>query len=540
LTHTAEHYADIGTVIVLVHREELLQQTLATLRRHGLEDLGCYNAREKRWGRVTVASVPTLCRPEHLATIPLLALVIVDEAHHAAAASYRAILSTAQGRTPACRVLGVTATPQRGDRVALGAAAGGPFATLADQITLGELIEAGHLVPPRAWVVDLDGATTQALANLPKTAGEYDLAAVEELLDNGTVAARVVSEWQARAADRRTVVFAAPVAHAQHVAAAFREAGITAETIHGELAPAERARILADLDSGECQVVTSCAVLTEGFDSPTVSCVVLLRPSSYQSTMVQMIGRGLRTVDPARYPGAAVKSDCVVLDFGRSILTHGGLDQLVDLGGKRAGGDAGAPPPRKPCPDCAASVPIAVRTCPLCGYAWPPKLCDSSLSEADFSLVEVDLLLGASPYKWLRLNAKLRVATAIDCWAVVVEEAGYWHAVCGVDAERRPDKPAREEQTTVVARGSQRQCVAAADDWLRAHGDPRVAGKAREWLGLPPSEKQAALVAKLAASKRHPMTAVPANRYDCACLLTVRFAGKRIRAALLGTEASAA
>ena len=75
------------------------------------------------------------------------------------------------------------------------------------------------------------------------------------------------------------------------------------------------------------------AVLTEGWDHPPTSCVVLLRPSSYKSTMIQMVGRGLRTVDPAEHPGV-VKTDCVVLDFGTSSLTHGTLEQDVDLDGK--------------------------------------------------------------------------------------------------------------------------------------------------------------------------------------------------------------
>jgi DNA repair protein RadD len=87
--------------------------------------------------------------------------------------------------------------------------------------------------------------------------------------------------------------------------------------IHGDLTKADRADLLADYGKGRIEVLVNVAVLTEGWDHPPTSCVILLRPSSYKSTMVQMIGRGLRTVDPAEWPGV-VKTDCVVLDFGTS------------------------------------------------------------------------------------------------------------------------------------------------------------------------------------------------------------------------------
>jgi DNA repair protein RadD len=99
--------------------------------------------------------------------------------------------------------------------------------------------------------------------------------------------------------------------------------------------------------------------------TPPTSCVVLLRPSSYKSTMIQMVGRGLRTVDPEEYPGV-VKTDCIVLDFGTSSLMHGCLEQDVNLDGQLHQGEA----PTKECPECDAEVPLACMECPLCGYVW--------------------------------------------------------------------------------------------------------------------------------------------------------------------------
>ena len=114
---------------------------------------------------------------------------------------------------------------------------------------------------------------------------------------------------------------------------AFKTAGVPAALIHGEMGDADRKATLAAYDRGEIQVITNVAVLTEGWDHPPTSCVVLLRPSSYKSTMMQMVGRGLRTLNPEEYPGV-LKTDCVILDFGTSSLIHGSLEQDVDLNGR--------------------------------------------------------------------------------------------------------------------------------------------------------------------------------------------------------------
>jgi superfamily II DNA or RNA helicase len=110
------------------------------------------DAKEKIWaGQVTFAMVPTLARSGNLDQLPALDLLVIDEAHHAAADSYRRIIDTALQRNPLCRVYGVTATPNRGDKRGLRPV----FSNVADQIRIGELIASGHLVPPRTFVIDV-------------------------------------------------------------------------------------------------------------------------------------------------------------------------------------------------------------------------------------------------------------------------------------------------------------------------------------------------------------------------------------------------
>ena len=140
---------------------------------------------------------------------------------------------------------------------------------------------------------------------------------------------------------------------------------VSAVLIHGELSRAERQARLAAYESGSAQVVVNVAVLTEGYDYTPTACVVLLRPSSYKSTFIQMVCRGLRTVDPQEFPGI-VKTDCIVLDFGTASLMHGSLEQEVNLDGHPTNGIA----PTKECPECEAEVPLATVECPLCGCRY--------------------------------------------------------------------------------------------------------------------------------------------------------------------------
>ena len=265
--------------------------------------------------------------------------------------------SIAPGNTnPDCRIFGVTATPNRGDRKGLREI----FDNVGDQVRLGELIASGHLVPPRTFVIDV--GVQDKLRAVRKIASDFDMTEVAEIMNRAPVTDEVIRHWREKASDRPTVVFCSTVAHAENVAAAFNDGGHSRRPSSMAIwTGATRRRILAAYASGEIRVIVNVAVLTEGWDHPPTSCVVLLRPSSYKSTMIQMIGRGLRTVDPEEYPGV-VKTDCIVLDFGTSSLTHGTLEQDVDLDGRNpVPGRA----PSKTCPECEARIPIAVDRMPV-------------------------------------------------------------------------------------------------------------------------------------------------------------------------------
>lgn len=460
---------------VLAHRDELTEQNRTKFARvNPALSTSVVDARTKSWhGQVTFAMVPTLARAANLGAMPALDLLIVDEAHHAAAESYRRIIDRARDRNPACRIYGVTATPNRGDRKGLRPI----FSNVADQIRIGELIASGHLVPPRTFVIDV--GVQEELRKVRRTADDFDMAEVDRVMNRAPINEAVVEHWREKAGNRQTVVFCSTVDHAANVCAAFNSAGIAAVTVTGEMGEAERRAVLAAYAAGDARVIVNVAVLTEGWDHPPTSAIVLLRPSSFKCTMIQMVGRGLRPVNPQEHPGV-IKTDCIVLDFGISTLLHGTLEQDIDLDGHEVNGQA----PTKVCPECEAEIPLACSECPICGHPLP-RAAGEAVPLSNFVMSEIDLLKRSS-FAWCDLfgdDAAL-VACGFNAWAGVFFLDGRRYAVGG----RKQQRP------RLVAIGERTVCLAAADDWLNENETDESAHKSRGWLKLPPTEKQLALL----------------------------------------------
>jgi DNA repair protein RadD len=508
---TGEMIGDGAKACVLAHRDELTAQNRAKFQRvvPGVAT-SVIDATEKSWGgQVAFAMVPTLARASNLADMPRLDLLVVDEAHHAVADSYRRIIDRVREANPDARIFGVTATPNRGDRKGLREV----FDNVADQVRLGELIASGHLVPPRTFVIDV--GVQDELRSVRKTMSDFDMAEVAGIMDRAPVTDEVIRHWKDKAGDRQTVVFCSTVAHAEHVTDAFRAAGVSAALIHGDLAAETRKAILADYAAGDIRVVVNVAVLTEGWDHPPTSCVVLLRPSSCKSTMIQMVGRGLRTVDPAEHPGV-VKTDCIVLDFGTSSLTHGTLEQDVDLDGHTPSGEA----PTKTCPACAADIPLGSRECPLCGELLVEPEDEAQSEEAGtgslsgFVMSEIDLLKRSS-FAWEDLfdDESALMASGFNAWGGVFFLEGRWHAVGG----------GKNERTRLLGVGERTVCLAQADDWLNEHETDESAFKSRRWLGQTPTEKQLQYLSP-AQRQDYGLT-----RYRASALITFQFNRRDIR-----------
>lgn len=360
-------------ILFLAHRTELIDQARDKLAGYGIRAGVIQGARlGDPLAAVQVASVQTLARrvvrPRRAAApgwdggtvIDPLAgfdLVIVDEAHHATAASYRAVLDA----YPQAAVVGLTATPYRLD----GSGLGDLFGAIEAGPQVAELIAAGWLVQPVVYAPP----SPAELAGVRVRAGEFAIDAAERILDRAAPIEEMVGAWRRHAAGRLTVGFACTVAHAGHCAAAFRAAGIPAAAIDGTTPAEERAAALASLAAGELRVLWNCALLTEGWDLPACSAVLLGRPTMSRALWRQMVGRGLRAAEG--------KADCVVLDHVGATHRFGlpdDPDEYALDGSVETCGTGVRAARRLACRACHRAFPAVLPCCPACGWVVPLSL----------------------------------------------------------------------------------------------------------------------------------------------------------------------
>lgn len=492
-----------GKTLVLQHRQELVWQNMRKFRQIN-EGASCsfFTATRKSFnGDATFAMVQSLYG--HLEDIPKLDLVIADEAHHCVAPTWRAIIERAREVNPSVLIAGFTATPSRTDGKGLRKI----FDNVCDKISLRELIELGFLVKPRCFILNVDGSAEKlkALKNQSDFGDQNDVA---DILDTEVVNSEVIRHWKEKAGDRPTVVFAATVEHAANVARAFCEAGVPAECVHGELSARERRAILKRMTSGETKAITNCMVLTEGWDYPPVSCVILLRKCSGKGPMIQMAGRGLRTVNPQEYPGI-VKRDCIILDFGISLATHGGIEADVELEDRY-----------KKCPECKAKVLLGVKQCPECGYVWEKEQGEGEGEGEDEGIVleHVELseieILGKSMWRYVDLfnSGRCLVASGFNAWAgIFSKNDDTWYAI-----GRR-----KNHRVDCVHIGERTQALAAADDFLRTWENEAASRKTCRWLNDPATDAQMYQLARFGETAMR-------SKYEAAAQLSFRFAQRDI------------
>lgn len=270
-------------VLILAHRGELLNQAADKLyRTTGLRCavekaeqtcLGC-------WNRAVVGSVQTLTRLSRLDQFAQdhFGTIIVDEAHHAASDSYLRVLE----HFPAARVLGVTATPDRGDMKNLGSV----FDSLAYEYSLPQAIRDGYLCRIKALTIPL----RMDLTGVCVTAGDFSAAGLGTALD--PYLDKIADEMRTACSGRRTVVFLPLVATSQKFCRLLNERGFRAAEVNGE--SPDRAQVLADFAAGRYDVLCNSMLLTEGWDCPGVDCIIVLRPTKSRALYSQMVGRGTR------------------------------------------------------------------------------------------------------------------------------------------------------------------------------------------------------------------------------------------------------
>lgn len=285
-----------GRVLILAHRGELLDQAADKLRKStglgaALEkaESSCFGT----WYMVTVGSVQTMMRESRLKQFPedYFSTIIVDEAHHCISDSYQKVLQ----HFPRAKVLGVTATPDRGDMKDLGTY----FEQIAYEYTLPEAIHEGYLSPIKALTIPLEIDISQ----VGISAGDFKAGEIGTALD--PYLEQIATEMETYCRDKKTVVFLPLVKTSQKFRDILTNHGFSAAEVNGN--SENRAEVLADFDRGKYNVLCNSMLLTEGWDCPSVDCIIVLRPTKVRSLYSQMVGRGTRL-----YPG---KDHLLLLDF---------------------------------------------------------------------------------------------------------------------------------------------------------------------------------------------------------------------------------
>lgn len=283
-------------VLVLAHRSELLEQASDKLK----TATGLGTALEKAestsigsWFRVVVGSVQTMQREKRLSQFPpdYFDTIVIDEAHHAVSDGYQRVLQHFES----ANVLGVTATPDRGDKQNLGKF----FDSLAYEYSIVDAIKSGYLSKITAVTIPL----TLDLSSVSQQAGDFKASEVGTALD--PYLDQIADEMVKQCSDRKTVVFLPLVKTSKKFRDILNAKGFKAAEVNGE--SEDRAEVLADFDEGKYNVLCNSMLLTEGWDCPTVDCVVVLRPTKVRALYSQMIGRGTRLA-----PG---KENLLILDF---------------------------------------------------------------------------------------------------------------------------------------------------------------------------------------------------------------------------------
>lgn len=362
-------------VVLMVHRDELVEQISKTLDRfdvrHGLITAGSLYDRRLL---AHVASVMTLVKRLDRTAIP--DYVIIDEAHHGAAATWKKIIAYWRSKNPNLRVIGVTATPE----LLSGEGLGGMFDEMVLGLTTRELIEMGRLSPYRLFAphqaVDLSGVHMQA--------GDFNKKELGAALNKPSIVGSAVGEYSKLLNGAPAVAFCVSVEHAKAVAEQFQANGFRSMSIDGKMEKSLRREVVRDFGAGRINVLTSCDLISEGFDIPGMVGAILLRPTWSLAMYLQQVGRALRVC-----PG---KESAVILDHVANSQRHGMPDDprawsLIGREEKRKKDSENVS--CRQCDKCYAVSPASASKCRECGKPFPIK--SREIEEVAGTLSEVEV-----------------------------------------------------------------------------------------------------------------------------------------------------
>lgn len=368
-SYITERAASKGaSILITVHRRELLHQASKHLNelgiRHGVIAAGFKPHYSQS---VQLASIQTLARRLQVNLDPQL--IINDEAHHSVSKSWTSVIEN----YPDAYLLGVTATPSRLDGKGLGKI----FHSLVSGLSIRELISQGYLAKPRIFAPpsNLD------LTGIRKRMGDYEKDALGEAVEKSSIFGDAIAHYRKHCDGATAICFCVSVRHAHLVADAFVAEGYTAKVLEGKMSFLERDATIENFAHGRIQVLTSCELVSEGFDLPAVGAAILLRPTKSLGLYLQQVGRALRPKKGT--------NEAIILDHVGNSIRHGHPESdfqwtLVD------GVKKNSVPPIRVCKKCFCAYEPWRKECPKCGEVFPmsekkprelPEVLDGELEE---------------------------------------------------------------------------------------------------------------------------------------------------------------
>src|SRR5574344_213076 len=359
-------------VLILVHRREILEQTIKSLYRLGITAGQVSTGRAATQDTIQVAMVGSLVR--RLGTIRRPDLIISDEAHHDLLSNSRGSIFKYWCDVPR---LGFTATPERLDGRGLGE-------TYEDMIlgpSIAELVRDGWLCPPILYTAP-DALSGQ---KYHVTRGDFDTSEQAERMSRHEIVGDVIEHYREKLDHQPAVCFCINIEHARLMAREFTEAGYTARVVYGDMPRTEREAAIKGLADGSVDVVTSCDVISEGVDVPVMAGAILLRRTQSLALYLQQAGRALRPVFPEGFDAnsataaerldamaRAGKPTAVILDHAGNFPLHGHVlaDRTWTLDAASRKERKDNPPVTTTCPQCYGVWPGKPRVCPQCGYVF--------------------------------------------------------------------------------------------------------------------------------------------------------------------------
>jgi len=370
-SHILKAMANAGRpCMVLVHRRELLLQTVKQLKELGLEFSTIQAGLEYKPALISIASVQTLVKRPGIWIFP--ELIICDECHHMAGKNQWAQIRT---RYQASRLLGVTATPERLD----GRGLGDSFDILVQGPNIQELTKAGYLSPIKYYSVDFSKGV-----DFRTRAGDYDKKQMEDFFTQKKIYGSTVEHFKKHFGGNKTaLIFCVTIKHAEQISYQLRLSGFDCPVISGKLDYGVRQRLIEDLGNRVIHGLVSCDIISEGTDIPTVDGCVLLRRTQSLGLFLQQVGRCLRIA-----PG---KKEAIVLDHAGNIFIHGHPGQAREWELKKSETKKKEKKYSQDnfaqCQKCYFVFKINIESCPECGEKR--KVADMSPKEINGELKEI-------------------------------------------------------------------------------------------------------------------------------------------------------